>query len=221
MKNFASRNSQTKADPNYPFHSRLNEKGEVVFSAPLEVIEDSTLDEIDPYVIVSWFGGKPMKVRFFETTDRVAAYGQVRWLNNLHKAQRKEDQEKKQKVEFERAETNHATRGGKTLKAQSNHLREEVGFIQAEYSDLPDLIAAYIRKRRPKNDLYVKVYMLNVQELEPKEISEELGIDLGMVYYYLKEALKIAQEYRRLYFDEGDYKFPETFKSKRTRRKTD
>ena len=57
-------------------------------------------------------------------------------------------------------------------------------------------------------DLYHQVYSLCVEGFTPKEIGEELGIEQEMIYFYRKEAYRVAQEYRKQFFDEGQYVFP-------------
>ena len=75
------------------------------------------------------------------------------------------------------------------------------GYIRAEYSDLPELIAEFIGKRYPKNPLYREIYKLLTKEMAPKDISVKLGIKQEMVYYYQKIVYGLAIEYKRKYID--------------------
>ena len=77
----------------------------------------------------------------------------------------------------------------------------EDGYIRAEFSDLPGLITEYIGKRYPKNPLYREVYKWLTEEMAPKDISTELGIDQQMVYYYQKIVHGLAKEYKKRFID--------------------
>ena len=209
---------QNHADPDYSYQSWRNEDGSITYSVPLEAPEDETAEtpveaeEDRTYTNLRFMGGKPMRVHFIETTDREAAFEQKKWLNAMHK------QERNYSRRFVLLGSYAAPEDCDCVWDYFSQMhQEEDGFTMADYSDLPGLVAEYIRKKLPGNDLYCQVYLLNVEGYAPKEISEELGIDLGMVYYYRKKALQVAQEYRRLYFDEGQYEFPLAEQKRRTK----
>ena len=210
------------ADPTYRYWSRQDENGKVIYSAPMERPEDETVEtpveaeEDRTFKTLRYSDGRQIRVHFVDTDNREAAFMQKRWMDTLHK---REQRYEARYTLLKKYGTNEDVDCVWDFSPQMH--RNDDGFTRADYSDLPDLVAAFISEHFPENSLYAEVYMLNVREYTPKQIGEELGIDQSMVYYYLKEALKIAQKYRKLYFDEGQYTFPQPFKSKRTRRKAD
>ena len=209
MTNPESSKKRQKADPNYPYWSYQNEAGEIVYSVPLEAPDDQTLEEPAEaedeltYTYIRFRGGKPMRVHFVETTSRNAAYEQCSWLNTQH------TQERRYGERYQLLSPSGSTDPGEYVWDYSPKMhRNEDGFTVADYSDLPDRIEEEIREQLPTSDYYHLVYRLSVIGMEPKHIGETLGIDQAMVYYYRKEALKIAQNYRKKFFDEGPYVFP-------------
>lgn len=78
--------SNQKIDPQYPFRTRMNEKGEIVYSVPLEAPNDIPADESEgamqyEYSYLPLPGGKRMRVCCWETTDREWAYRVRRMMN--------------------------------------------------------------------------------------------------------------------------------------------
>ena len=51
----------------------------------------------------------------------------------------------------------------------------------------------------PDNPLYRKVYLLCVQEMDVKSIAQRLNVDQATVYFFKREAYKIAKEYKQKY----------------------
>ena len=209
MANYAPCKSNTKADPNYPFHSCYNEKGEIVYSIPMEAPEDRTADEPNeiyeslPSMLLSYGPGRKIRVCFFESTDRETAYMQRAWINTLC------SQERRYEEHFRSSETLCSTESGESVWDYFPAMRRnDDGYTVADYSDLPEQIEAIIRAQFKNSDLYLQVYRLSGNGLRPKQIAEKLGIDQAMVYFYRNEAWRIAQEYRKHYFDEGQYVYP-------------
>ena len=206
-----------KADADYPFQSWKNDDGSITYSVPLEWPEDQTSDEPtvaenQACILLRFPGGGSMRVHFVELTDRNFAYEQCTWLNTQHTRERRYS-ERYQPLKSPDDEK----REDCVWDYSPRMRRNEEGYTLADYSDLPDLIEAAIRDRLPSSDLYRQVYRLSVHGIKPKEIAEILGIAQEMVYFYRKEALRVAQEYRRNYFDEGQYVFPE-LKARKTKR---
>ena len=85
--------STTRPDPRYPFPTELNEKGQIVYLVPVEAPQDRTADSSvcneSKCSSLYFKEGKPMRVRFFATTDRQFAYDQRKWLNTLHTRERR------------------------------------------------------------------------------------------------------------------------------------
>ena len=208
------------ADPTYRFMSRQNENGKVIYSAPMERPEDETVetpveDEADrTFTTLRYPDGRNIRVHFFVSLDREVAMMQKRRMDALHRQTQKYES---RYTLLKKYGTNEDVDCVWDFSPQMH--RNDDGFTQVDYSDLPGLVEAYIQKQRPKNELYHLVYHYHVKGFTIRQISERLGRPEKRIYEYYEEAMRIAQEYRKLYVDEGCYKFPETFKSKRTRRK--
>ena len=209
MANSKSSEHNTHIDPEYPFRSWLNENGETVYSIPLEMPEDSTAEsplgteDERTCTFIRFFGGKLMCIHFVESTDKAAAYNQCSYLNTLYTRERRYG-ERYRLLDFREKED-----PSESIWDYSPAMhRNDDGYTLAEYSDIPEQIEELIRCRFRTNELYLEVYRLRIEGFRPKEISERLGIDQAMVYYYEKQAQQVAQEYRRQYFDEGQYVFP-------------
>ena len=200
MANLSRNPSTQRPDPRYPFRTELNEKGQTVYYVPVEVPQDRIAD----YPISNESGcanlyfkeGKPMRVHFVATTNRQYAYDQRRWLNTQHTRERRQAM-REEYLEGARKED------GELIPRDENPLLADTddGYIRADYSDLPELIAEFIGKRYPKNPLYREIYKLLTEEMAPKDISVKLGIKQEMVYYYQKIVYGLAIEYKRKYID--------------------
>ena len=86
MAKFEPWKRNTDVDPNYPWHSRKTETGEIAYSIPLECLNEIPTDGSDNEKkrIYSWlplFGGKGLKVYWEETTSREWAYDQKKWID--------------------------------------------------------------------------------------------------------------------------------------------
>ena len=162
--------------------------------------------------ILRYPDGRRIRVHFFDTEDREVAMMQKRRMDALHRQAQRYD---KKYTLLKKYGTNEDV--DNVWDFFPGMRRNEDGYTLADYSDLPGLVEAYIQKQRPKNELYHLVYHYHVEGYTIRQISERLGRPEKRIYEYYEEAMRLAQEYRKLYFDEGCYKFPETFKSKRTR----
>ena len=198
------------ADPKYPYRSRINEEGVIVYSVPLLAPEDTTLKEPVleasemTHTEITVFGGRPLRVHFVETTDKEWAYRQNSYLNTYH------TEEERYASRYQLLKTRDDTAAGDCIWDRfSTNQGTEDGFTVADFSDLPDRVAAYIDKQYPENDLYSKVYRLFVIGYEAKEVEKELGLGEGMAYFYKNKAYDAAKEYRKKYYDEGQYTFPQ------------
>ena len=198
---FSEKHFANRADPEYPFPSELNEAGRIVYSVPLEAPEDSTLDtpffsaaECSPLYFPD---GESMRVHFVKTTDRRFAYDQKAYLNTLHTREYR----RTQREEFFEG----AKRGkdGEIVSCNEMPLLRTIdeGFTRVDFSDLPERIADLIDELHPDNPLYRKVYLLSAQELDVKSISQYLEIDQAMVYFYRREAYRIARSYKQKYME--------------------
>ena len=181
--------STTRPDPRYPFPNELNEEGQIVYSVPLEAPEDSTLETPlfgdDECSFIHFMDGKQMRIHFVKTTDRQFAYRQKAYLNTLHSQ-----------------EYRCALREVPVSCDEMPLLRSvDEGFVRVDYSDLPGRIADLIEEKHPDNPLYRKVYLLSVQEMDAKAIALSLEIDQAMVYFYKREAYRIALDYKRKYME--------------------
>lgn len=201
MANQTCNPSTQRPDPRYPFPNELNEKGQIVYFVPVEAPQDRTAE----YPVCSeskctslyFKEGKPTRVRFIATTDRQYAYNQRAWLNTQH------TRERRQAIRQESLEGARKPENSEPIPRDENPILEDTedGYIRAEYSDLPELIAEFIGKRYPKNPLYREVYKLLTEEMAPKDISEKLGIDQQKVYYYRTVVYGLAVEYKRTFID--------------------
>ena len=86
MEKFEPWQRNKEVDPEYPWHSRTDENGEIVYSIPMECLNNIPVDDSDgaKQYIYSWlplFGGKGMRVYWEETTSREWAYDQKRWID--------------------------------------------------------------------------------------------------------------------------------------------
>ena len=210
------------ADPTYRYWSRQDENGKVIYSAPMERPEDETVEtpveaeEDRTFKTLRYSDGRQIRVHFVDTDNREAAFMQKRWMDTLHK---REQRYEARYTLLKKYGTNEDVDNVWDFSPQM-HCNDD-GFTLVDYSDLPGLVEAYIQKQRPKNELYHLVYHYHVEGYTIRQISERLGRPEKRIYEYYEEAMRLAQEYRKMYFDEGCYKFPEPFKSKRTRRKAD
>ena len=201
MANQTCNPSTKRPDPRYPFPTELNEKGQTVYFVPVEAPQDRTTDypvsNESKCTYLYFKEGKPMRVRFIATTDREFAYNQRAWLNTQH------TRERRQAMRLESLEGAKKPESGEPIPRDENPLLQDTedGYIRAEYSDLPELIAEYIGKRYPKNPLYREIYKLLTEEMTPKAISEKLGIEQEKVYYYRKIVYGLAVEYRQSFID--------------------
>lgn len=86
MEKFEPWQRNKEVDPEFPWHSRKDENGAIVYSIPMECLNNIPVDDSDgaKQYIYSWlplFGGKGMRVYWEETTSREWAYDQKRWID--------------------------------------------------------------------------------------------------------------------------------------------
>lgn len=85
----------TEVDAKYPYWTRLNEAGEIVYSVPLEapndIPVDKDADDADKYEYsyLPLLGGKNLRVYCWETTDREWAYKVRGMINTQHTQERR------------------------------------------------------------------------------------------------------------------------------------
>ena len=193
--------STTRPDPRYPFPTELNEKGQIVYLVPVEAPQDRTADSSvcneSKCSSLYFKEGKPMRVRFFATTDRQFAYDQRKWLNTLH------TRERRMTLREVLLDGSKKDEDGESVPRDEHPLLADTedGYIRAEYSDLPGRISEYIGKKYPKKPLYREVYKLLTEGISPKTISEKLGTKLEMVYYYREIVYRLALEYKQIFID--------------------
>lgn len=201
MANQKRNTSTQRPEPRYPFPTTLNEQGQTVFFVPIEAPRDRTantpVNNESKCTNLYFKEGAPKRVRFIATTDQRVAFDQRRWLNSLH------TQERRMAMRQVSLEGTTKDEDGEPVPRDEHPLLADTedGYIRAEFSDLPGLITEYIGKRYPKNPLYREVYKRLTEEMAPKDISTELGIDQQMVYYYQKIVHGLAKEYKKRFID--------------------
>lgn len=203
MTKSVSYKENNRLDPHYPYPTELNDEGEIVYSVPVLAEGDDALVTLNAREngglrYISFGAGERKPVVFVKTTNREFAYDQRRWLNTEHT---RDLRRSRREFFFEGCLKDEE---GEEIPRDENPLLmdAEEGYARFENADLLDHIADYLDRRFPHNGLYREVFLLVAEELTPKVIAERLGVDAAMVYYYRREALRAAREYRQLYSQE-------------------
>ena len=198
------------ADSTYRFQSRQDEGEKIIYSVPIERPADATVgrpleaEEDQTFTNLRYSDGRQIRVHFVDLEDRDAAMLQKRWMDTLHRREQRYDE---RYTLLKKDGTSEDVDNVWDFFPRMH--RNEDGYTIADYSDLPELVAEYIQRRHPKSELYAEVYLLQVQGYSSFEISEKLGKPQSMICTALKVAMQNAQEYRLLYFDEGDRVYPQ------------
>ena len=81
--------------PEYPYWTHYNEAGEIVYSVPMDVMNDIPVDDDDEEYSYSFLpipGGKARRVWCYETTDRTIAFELRRDVNTTHTQERRHEE---------------------------------------------------------------------------------------------------------------------------------
>ena len=86
MKNYTPWKRNPEGDPDYPWHSYVNEAGEMVYAFPQECPNDIPEDTTEGAMLFQYselklFGTKKVRVYWTETTNRELAFDQKLWLD--------------------------------------------------------------------------------------------------------------------------------------------
>ena len=81
--------------PEYPYWTHYNEDGEIVYSVPMDVMNDIPVDDDDEEYSYSFLpipGGKARRVWCYETTDWAIAFELRRDVNTTHTQERRHEE---------------------------------------------------------------------------------------------------------------------------------
>ena len=81
--------------PEYPYWTHYNEAGEIVYSVPMDVMNDIPVDDDDEEYSYSFLpipGGKARRVWCYETTDWAIAFELRRDVNTTHTQERRHEE---------------------------------------------------------------------------------------------------------------------------------
>ena len=190
--------SNKNGDPNYPYWSYQNGNGEIVYSVPLEapneIPEDDTKGAIKySYSYLPVFGGKNLKVYYWETTDREIAYAQRAWINSEHTRERRRS---KREVMVAETRTDVDTSIWDGIQESSYEQKE---FPQVERHVLNRIDLENIRKlvndRNPK--LWKVFCMKELNGEDAETIAEKLEVSITRVYQMIATVREIGRKYRQ------------------------
>ena len=184
-----------KADPGYRYPSRFGANGEIIYSVPAEINNEDALATFGISIkdcANLAFGSAGRCVYFIETTNKVFAYDQQKWLENQHKRDWRYMQR------FISLEMNCSAEGdAEPAGIDSAYLAApEYRYEELIADDLRKRMVQFVRERYPKNDSYAEALDLHLTYwYNPRQIGEILFISERNARYFLKQALAAAADY--------------------------
>ena len=185
-------------DPDYSFRTERNEKGEIVYFVPVEATSPDALITLNAREnggtkLLRFGAGQVLPVVFIRTTNAEFARDQRSWLNRMHSAELRWRKRAVYLDGFCNQETEEAV-----LQVEGRWTEKEYdGLVEAEYGDLPSLVADYIDSRHPRNPVFRKVYMLMQKGFGLTDIAQLLDLSPQLADYYRKVVLEEAARYKR------------------------
>lgn len=210
--------SNKEVDPNYPFWTRLNEAGEIVYSVPLEApteipVDESKGAEQHEYSYLPIFGGKNLRVYRWETTDKEWAYRIRSWINTQHTQNRRYE---KRFTVVEEVLGDGTNDGNHKVTHRSDDESEEwtdagdlnrgmeSGYEQYNWPDVEkqaldrielETIRELVISKNPRSwEIFsqIRIYGKDV-----KTVAKETGISVQRVYQLINKVRDIARDYRK------------------------
>ena len=178
--------------PEYPYWTHYNEAGEIVYSVPMDVLNDIPVDEYDEekysYSFLPIPGGKAKRVWCYETTDRAIAFELRRDENTTHSQDRRHEEREHAMDEIKGDGESVATRGytGPAREPQVEKFvldkieREELK-VKMEAKD-PRVWMVFSRKYYEGEDVSV--------------LMKELDLSQPRIYQLLNKGKQIAAQHR-------------------------
>ena len=178
--------------PEYPYWTHYNEAGEIVFSVPMDVMNDIPVDDEDDekysYSFLPIPGGKAKRVWCYETTDRAIAFELRRDENTTHTQDRRHEEREHATDEVKGDGESVATRGytGPAREPQVEKFvldkieREELK-VKMEAKD-PRVWMVFSRKYYEGEDVSV--------------LMKELDLSQPRIYQLLNKGKQIAAQHR-------------------------
>ena len=213
-------------DPKYPYWTRRNEAGEIVYSVPLEAPNDIPVDKDAPdedkveYSYLPLLGGKNLRVYCWETTDKDWAY-RVRGMVNTQHSQERRYAERytavpevlgdglddgNRKVGLKSTEepevAEEQTDEGQETTGQDHGKQngyEQHGWPDVEKQALDRIEIQAIRELVKNTDpRYWEIfYQVRLYGEEAKAIADRMGISVQRVHQLADKVRKIAEKYRK------------------------
>lgn len=212
----------TEVDAQYPYWTRLNEAGEIVYSVPLEAPNDIPVDADDgnadkyEYSYLPLLGGKNLRVYCWETTDREWAYKIRGMINTQHTQERRyskrytvvpevlgdglDDGNRKvnPKPTVDSEEPIDESIGTAEPNSGKRSGYEQHGWPDVEKQALDRIEIKTIRDLvNSKNSRYWQMfYRIELYGDEAKAVAAEMGISVQRVHQLADKVKEIAQKYR-------------------------
>ena len=177
--------------PEYPYWTQYNEAGEIVYSIPMDVMNDIPVDDDDEEYSYSFLpipGGKARRVWCYETTDRAIAFELRRDVNTTHTQERRHEEREHATDGISGDDGSIATRGytGPAREPQVEKFvldkieREELK-VKMEAKD-PRVWMVFSRKYYEGDDVSV--------------LMKELNLSQPRIYQLLNKGRQIAAQHR-------------------------
>ena len=183
-------------DATYPYYSRRNEKGEILYSVPIEAPTDLPADACEgaeeiEYSYLPIIGGRNVRVFCWETTDRNAGLMQRSWFNAEHTRDRRRASQ-----EINIAETKDSPDGSVWDSIRETGY-EPHGFPQVEKTVLNRIeieeICELVCSRDPR---YWEVfYQVRLYGEDLQTVADRMGISAQRVHQLANKVREIAEKY--------------------------
>ena len=223
MKNHGPWKPNREVDPKYPYWTRLNEAGEIVYSVPLEAPNDIPLDADDDnadkreYSYLPLLGGKNLRVYCWETTDKDWAYKIRSMVNTQHSQERRYAErytvvpevlgdgldDGNRRVSHMTSEEDKEPTAEVQEPAEQDHSKqngyEQHGWPDVENQALNRIEIQAIRELvKSTNPRYWEVfYQIRLYGEDAKSVADRMGISVQRVHQLADKVREIAEKYRK------------------------
>ena len=216
----------TEVDAQYPYWTRLNEAGEIVYSVPLEAPNDIPVDADDDeadkreYSYLPLLGGKNLRVYCWETTDKEWAYRVRGMINTQHSQERRfaehftvvpevlgdglDDGNRKvsQKSSEEPEEDDEQPVEEQEAPAKDRGKQngyQQFGWPDVEKQALDRIEIQAIRELvKSTNPRYWEVfYQIKMYGEDAKAVADRMGVSVQRVHQLMNKVTEIAKNYRK------------------------
>ncbi len=212
----------TEVDAQYPYWTRLNEAGEIVYSVPLEAPNDIPVDADDnadkyEYSYLPLLGGKNLRVYCWETTDREWAYKVRGMINTQHTQERRYSKrytvvpevlgdgldDGNRRVSHMTSEEDKDPTGEGQETAEQGHGKqngyEQHGWPDVEKQALDRIEIQAIRELVKNTDpRYWEIfYQVRLYGEDLQTVADRTGISAQRVHQLANKVREIAEKYRK------------------------